>query len=172
LEEGEQSDRICVVVDSSRIVQCKWCGITQSERWIKSRGRFFCSTSCANAGSEKCLAEAYVVCTFFLSMPLFLAAFPGSLGYGNLRLLIILVLIGLMVISRISEGMAYRKSMPRNSRRDQIPLDTALLATVTTSVVCPRCGAELDLLSIGKDRVYACGYCGATGAITVVNKTQ
>jgi len=52
------------------------------------------------------------------------------------------------------------------------PLDTALLSTVTTSVACPICDAELDLRTIGKDWVYVCGYCGATGTIIIVNKNE
>ena len=170
MREGEQSDRIYVVVDSSRIARCKWSGIIESESWQFSEGESFCSSGCLRAERAQSMFLGFILAA--VSTPILLmTAGPMYLStVVNGSLLIMMVGSPLLILGMM--GMAYRMSVPRDSRRNEVLFDTALLRTVSTSVTCPRCDANLDLRSIGKDRVYVCGYCGATGTISVIDKKE
>jgi len=138
----------------------------ESKTWRHTRIGTFCSVGCADAGAVPLGALAFVLSA---AGSLFILTIAGARGAGFSALLLI---IGIPALYCSSLGMLHRRSVPKDSRANDVPLDTALLATVSTSVVCPRCDAELDLRSIGKDRVYACGYCGATGTISVIDKSK
>lgn len=168
MREGEQSDRIYVVVDSSKIARCKWCGIIESERWHFTTGESFCSTKCALAGNVSQYILGFILVA--VSSPILLTMagpmYMSTVVIGSLAMLA----VGSPALILGMRGLAHRTSVPKNSRKNATPLDTALLRTVSTSVACPRCDANLDLRSIGTDRVYVCGYCGATGTIAVIDK--
>jgi len=171
LRGEEQSDRIDVVVDSSKIVRCKWCGTSESEKWLRTRLGLFCSVGCSYADST----EQFVPQALCLSiiMPLFIMmVIPRIVGTVGFDIVVMLsIFVGLMSLYSGMRGMDYRRSVPKDSRRNEVHLGTALLRTVSTSVVCPRCDANLDLRNIGEDRVYVCGYCGATGTIEIIDKS-
>lgn len=65
-------------------------------------------------------------------------------------------------------GMNRQKEVPRDSRRDDVSSDVALLKTISSGISCPRCNGNIDIRKIGTDRVYNCEYCGASGTIEVV----
>jgi len=162
LREGERSDNIYVVVDSSKIARCSWCGTTESENWIGSDFGIYCSTGCSLAANTP---VSILMFTFFALMWLPSIAFlPVSSGS------VLFLVLALLSLCCSLPGLIQRRSVPNGSRANGVPLDTALLATVSTSVICPRCDANLDLRNIGEDRVYVCGYCGATGTIEIINK--
>jgi DNA-directed RNA polymerase subunit RPC12/RpoP len=170
LRDGEQLNSIYVVVDSSKIARCKWCGIMQGEKWRYTAIGIFCSMECMYANGTRGNLEALIV---WGALTLPLAAISALIHLGiAFGLFCCFLVLGLPLLSVHRRGMAHRRAVPKDSRANDVPLDTALLSTVTTSVTCPRCDAELDLRSIGEDRVYVCSYCGATGTITIVNKSE
>ena len=165
MREGEQSDNIYVMVDSSKIARCKWCGVIQSASWTG----VFCSRECMRASDALSGPLVFILAT--AAGLTFLIVFRQHILFAVSSSLILLM-FGTLAFIYSGMGMRDRRSVPKNSRADDVPLDTALLATMSTSVVCPRCDAELDLRSISKDGAYACGYCGTTGTITVVDKSK
>jgi DNA-directed RNA polymerase subunit RPC12/RpoP len=83
-----------------------------------------------------------------------------------------IMMIELLTFYYFRKWIVHRYLVPRDYRRNEVLFDTALLATVSTSVTCPRCDANLELQSIGRNRTYVCGHCGATGAIAVIDKGE
>lgn len=166
MRQGERSDNIYVVVDSSKIARCAWCGTMESKNWRVSRYGLYCSHACSFAAGAPVL-----ICTsvFFLALGFGIVM---TVGWGAVGIFSCFLMLALPPLCCGLQGQSHRRSVPRNSMADEVSLHTALLATVATSVVCPRCDAELDLRSIGKDRVYACGYCGTTGTIAVIDKSK
>jgi len=165
VREGERSDNIYVLVDSSKVARCKWCGITESEKWIPDRNRVFCSQECWLASNATAPIWMLIPGAF---VSLLLAAF-GSIG---LSASLAFLGFGSVFLCCSIPALNQRRAVPKNSRANEVLLDTALLATVSAPVACPRCDANLDLRKIGKDRVYICDHCGATGTITVVIKSE
>ena len=165
MRDGERSDNIYVVADSSKIARCAWCGAIESENWIAGNWSLFCSEGCSLAAGAPIAVSVFILFAFASLLSRALWPMDGSV-------FLVPLMLGLPFLCCSLPGLNHRRSVPKDSRANEIPLDTALLTTVATSVVCPRCDAELDVRSIGKDRVYACGYCGATGTINIVNKSQ
>lgn len=69
-------------------------------------------------------------------------------------------------------GRAYRKEIPKGSRKTEGRVsELALLRSVTSSVSCPTCDASIDLSDIREDKLYHCDYCGASGIVELL-KTE
>jgi len=139
----------------------------ESEIWRYTRIGTFCSAECAYASAASVELGVFIFMVAF-SPFLMIIAGPG----GAAASLLLLVTLGLPALFCAVRGMTHRQSVPRDSRRNKAPLDAALLRTVSAAVSCPRCDGNLDLRSIGEDRVYVCGYCGATGTISVIDKSK
>jgi hypothetical protein len=65
-------------------------------------------------------------------------------------------------------GLKRKKIIAKDSRRNDTPLDTALLKSISSAVFCPRCNAKIDVRKASEDRIFNCEYCGASGTIEVV----
>ena len=147
------------------ISRCEWCGVMESE------SRRFCSTECAFAAGAPGMIPILMVGAVLSSLLILNVGQPTYMSTpGYLKLLSLVLPIPPLIMA--IQGIEHRKSVPRNSRRNDAPLDTALLRTVSTSVACPRCDANMDVRGIGKDGVYVCGYCGATGTVAVIDKSE
>ncbi len=171
LKDGERSDNIYVVVDSSKVARCKWCGITESEKWIPGQNGLFCSRGCSYASTG---LQGLFMFIFSIAFSLFFVGLGTMIGSAGPAVFPSLVFLSFALLSLFVyvQGVTHRSSMPKNSRADDVPLDTALLRTVSASVNCPRCDANLDLRKIGEDRVFMCGYCGATGTVRIIDRSE
>jgi len=166
LREGERSDNIYVVVDSFKIARCAWCGIMESKNWRVSQYGLYCSTKCANANGATLLAVLFVLFVL-LSLSVLIASRFAGIGAS-----LYILMIGVPALVCSLQGTMHRKSVPRNSRASEVSRDAALLRTVSASVNCPRCDGNLDLRKIGNDGIYVCGYCGATGAVRIIDRSE
>ena len=66
------------------------------------------------------------------------------------------------------DGYYHCKNRLKDSRRDDVSLDTVLLRAMPSAVLCPRCDANIDVPKVGDNMVYTCDYCGASGTIEVL----
>jgi transcription elongation factor Elf1 len=172
LVDNKESLRIYIAVDSKKVSRCKWCGTTQSDNWIGGRyGGIFCSTQCSLAYSANGTLLSFLVLLVVLFPILFGTGYPipiGVLLYGFAILAVIF--IPLTCFGGI--GYYYRMHIPKDSRRDDVPIDVAMLKTMSSAVLCPRCDANIDVSKVGADRIYTCDYCGASGTIEIMNTSQ
>lgn len=156
---------IYVAVDPTKIARCKWCGTLESQAWTASDSGVYCSSECRKA------SEADVILIVFF---IWLTAVP--IQYNILRMppfssfileWLFSIALGspLLVIGLI--GYRAQKSVPKDSRRDAVPLSIALLKTLSYTVTCPRCDANIDLRKTSNGRIFKCDYCGATGTIKI-----
>ena len=164
--------RLHIIVDSSKVIRCKWCGTTQSEHWLSTEyGSFFCSTTCAKAfGSEKywwCLTPLVFIIPLF-GVIFFLASGREQQYVGSVGLLTCGIL--LLMAWCTYEDRHYAKDVPYNSRKDEESLDVSLLKAVASNIECPNCDGNIDLSKVTEDMVYHCEYCGADGIIEIVKK--
>jgi hypothetical protein len=163
LAEDQQSDRLLIVVDSSKASRCKWCGTLQSKNWVSSEYGTFCSSDCSLAARANSLIGSF--CLLAVLYP-FLILMGGPSGLSTIivgSMLLILVSSPLMCCGMM--GLANRTDIPKTSRYDETSTYAALLKTVASQVKCPRCDANLDLAKVGEGRVYHCDYCGASGTV-------
>jgi len=163
MKTSSESLRIYITVDSTKIVRCQWCGVAQSEHWHRARNGIFCSRNCSHAVNPYCDIVAVVLLWITYSpLVLFLPA-----GYNVIGMLAIILVLSPCLIP-VKGGLDHRKKVPRNSRRDDVASDMALLKAISSRVSCPKCGANINLRKVGEDRVYNCEYCGASGTIELV----
>lgn len=166
MNENRESLPIHITVDSTKIARCQWCGSIESDNWRVNRYGVYCSDICAAAnvtGLSICTSLFFV----FLSLITVAAMEPSSWASGiGIPLLFILLALPGLLCGAI--GLEHRKKVPRNSRRDDISSDLALLRAISSEVSCPKCNGNIDVGRISKDRVYRCQYCGATGTIEVI----
>lgn len=114
--------------------------------------------------SDECKFADQANCTILL----FLFAIPFALAISELvGLLFFCVLISPILICG-AIGQYHRRTIPKGSRRDDVPIDTTMLQAVSSAVLCPKCDANIDVRKVGEDRVYTCDYCGASGTIEVI----
>jgi hypothetical protein len=142
----------------------------ESESWQFSEGESFCSSGCLRAEKAQSTFLAFILAAVSFPILLMMASpmYMSTVVYGSLAMMLVFSPLLILAI----QGVLYAESVPRGSRAKAVSLDTAMLATVSTSVACPRCDANLDLRKIGKDRIFVCGYCGATGTVRIVDRSE
>jgi predicted Zn finger-like uncharacterized protein len=172
LVDNKESLRIYIAVDPKKVSRCKWCGTTQSDNWIGGRyGGIYCSTQCSLAYSANRTFLSFLVFLVILFPIIFGTGYPihiGSLLYGYALLAVLFS--PLACFGGI--GHYYRRHIPEDSRRDDVPIDIAMLKAMSSAVLCPRCDANIDVSKVGADRIYTCDYCGASGPIEIMNTSQ
>ena len=174
-ENKDELPRLHIFVDGSKVVRCKWCGTTQSEKWIPAGfGDFYCSDNCKRAAEWN--PEGYGFCTFGFTLLLFLVIIFTGLPWeillpGILIMSPLFILLPVIMYFR-KPPEDYKEKVPKNSRWNEGLSDLSLLKTITSHAVCPNCDGNLDLSKVTQDMVYACEYCGASGKIEVVKMKQ
>ena len=170
MTDNKESLRIYIAVDPTKVSRCKWCGTTQSEKWKGNQyGAIFCSTECSLANYANRTLVFYPLLVFAplilsIGKPIFLGAFLGALALFALLWSPLLFFGG--------AGLYQRRRIPKDSRRDDIPIDVAMLKAMSSTVLCPRCDANIDVSKVGKDMTYTCEYCGASGKVEIMNTSQ
>ena len=169
--DSKESIRIYVAVDPTKVSRCKWCGTIQSEKWIGDRyGGVFCSTECSFAYYANKTLVSYPLLVIFVPL-FFWFGIPVSLG----TLLPAFALFALLFSPLLCFGGAghyQRRHISKDSRRDDVPIDVAMLKAMSSTVLCPRCDANLDVSKVGKDMTYTCEYCGASGTVEIMTTSQ
>jgi len=161
------NDRHYIAVDRKRVMRCKWCGSTESERWITAENDSwisgpYCSVPCKNAD------RAYDKLGFavFLAIVFSLSFFTDFDWLSDILLVLMFVLpmsiiciIGPLAWGwvNLSAGRKARAAIPKNSRRVDKVFDTRYL-------LCENCHAPLEQTD-GKTATK-CMYCG------VINRTS
>lgn len=173
-ENNNELPRLHILVDASKVVRCKWCGTTQSEKWIPTEpGSFFCSYVCVKAyGHDRYwMILTPLICLIPLFVGVFLLASDSEKGFvGFVGLLTCGITLSMAWCTY--EDREYAKDVPQNSRLNEGLSDLSLLKTITSHAVCPNCDGNLDLSKVTQDMVYDCEYCGASGKIEVVKMKQ
>jgi len=160
MTENREPLRVYIAVDPTKIVRCQWCGAAESEEWHRTRYGVYCSMDCFYAAQANGYLCAYIIEVASSSFLVGVVS-PSALLVG-IPLIMLLFSPCLIWTKR---GWDHQKNMPRDSRRDDVTSDLALLKTISSGVSCPRCNANIDVRKIGTDRVYNCEYCGASGTI-------
>jgi ribosomal protein S27AE len=161
-----------ITVEKIRMSRCLWCGTLESQDWIEA-GRspgYYCSRDCARAGNVEFRQKRIrilkpcgiiLVLVGIVTIPLF-----------NFDLVFTVITSGISMLGdvvyrtrEISKGQEIMSHVPKDSRKDDRPLDLVLLERAKISALCPNCGANLFLAKIGPDRIFKCVYCGAEGII-------
>jgi len=168
---GEMKDtneplRIYVAVDSTKVFRCRWCGSAESDAWFETQYGTFCSGECYDASQAYDRISVYscFLIIFVGSFAVMETLWPGTLIIA----LPAYLLLSSPYLCCVKESWDSRKRIPRNSRKDTTSLDLSLLKAMTSGVLCPRCSANIDIRKVGKDKVYNCEYCGASGTIELV----
>ena len=174
MKENREPLRVYVAVDPAKILRCMWCGIALSEDWrhteygiYYSKGRYatYCSRGCHDAGrvNERILGSLSIVFMSAIILPSVQLS-PGAF----IIVVAVAVLVSCPFLYYAKVGRDLQKKVPRNSRRDDVSSDIALLKAISSGVSCPICNANIDVRKIGTDRVYNCDYCGASGTVEIV----
>lgn len=163
---GERRDlpRLYIAVNPSKLVRCNWCDTVESIRWEHSRSGTFCSTSCqkASEASNEC-----VKWIGFCNIAMMVFFFMIGIEYG-VTIGIFVVPVVFWMLRDYRHGKEHALKVPKSSRR-KVGLDNfSVVKTMLKHVECPNCDGNIDLSRIGADRIYHCGYCGATGVIKIV----
>lgn len=160
-----------ITVEKVRMTRCLWCGTLESKNWIEA-GRSagcYCSSDCALAANVEFRQEWVRILTPFgiILIIIGIVAFPLQ---SDFEMIFITITLGVLlecssVICRdeIAKGQQVRSHIPRDSRKNDRPLDLVLLERAKPSALCPNCGANLILAEIEPDRTFKCKYCGAEG---------
>jgi hypothetical protein len=168
--DSKESLRIYIAVDPTKVSRCKWCGTTESRSLMGWRGSnwggVYCSTACSLADYANRTLLIYPILVALVSF-VFMRGFPISLDAYLIGIAIFAVLFSPLICFG-GVGQYYRRNIPKGSRRNDVSLDTALLQVMPSTVLCPRCDANIDVTKVGEDKVYTCDYCGASGTIEIV----
>jgi transcription elongation factor Elf1 len=171
LVDDKEPLRIYIAVDPTKVSRCKWCGTTQSEKWKGDQyGGIFCSTECSLAYYANMTLVSYPLLTIFFPL-----AFSSGISVSLGALLPFFALFALLFSPLLCFGGAgtyQRMHIPKDSRRDDVPIDVAMLKAMSSTVLCPRCDANIDVSKVGKDMTYTCEYCGVSGTIEIMNTSQ
>ncbi|RDE14175.1 MAG: hypothetical protein C4K48_06475 [Candidatus Thorarchaeota archaeon] len=163
MTENREPLRVYVAVDPAKILRCMWCGLAESETWKRTKYGTYCSTECFYAAEASGFLCVFILEVVLTSVMIGVATpFPLFIGLP----FAMLIFSPCLVWARV--GWSRQKSVPRNSRRNETSSDIALLKAISSGVLCPRCNANIDVRTIGEDRIYRCEYCGASGTIEVV----
>ncbi len=170
MKDNNESLRIYIAVDPSKVATCKWCGSVESEDWRKGSG-VYCSRECGWADqSENSLLF------FLLWIPIALAIAALNLPSTPDRfpfVSIILIIVGSPCMIFGFAGRGFRKDIPKDSRKTEGRMsELALLRAVTSKVSCPRCDGNIDIREVSEDGVFACEYCGASGTIELLKTDE
>jgi ribosomal protein S27AE len=65
------------------------------------------------------------------------------------------------------QGKKAISKVAKDSKISEVHDDISLLKTMLTHVECPNCDGNIDLAEVGEDRIYHCGYCGASGIVEI-----
>jgi len=166
MKENREPLRVFVTVDPTKIVRCKWCGVAQSENWQHTQVGVFCSTACYDAERADVRIGVFFSLVILLAFPVAMIAQLSPLAFAIGLPVLILAVSPILYCGAV--GRDLRKKVPRDSRRDDVTSDLALLKAISSGVSCPKCSANIDVRKIGTDRVYNCEYCGASGTVEVV----
>ncbi len=157
------NDKHYIAVDRKMVMRCKWCGSTESKRWLTAEDArwisgLYCSVTCKNAsGAYDKLGFAIVISVF-----VFLSFFTDPDWWSGILLFLMVVLPMTIIclawgLVNLSTGRKARVAVPKNSRRIDRVFDPRYL-------VCENCHAPLEQTD-GKTAVK-CMYCG------VINRTS
>jgi endogenous inhibitor of DNA gyrase (YacG/DUF329 family) len=161
---GEQE---LITVEKIRMFHCLWCGTLESEDWIEA-GRspgYYCSRDCARADNVEFGQKLARMLTPFgiilvvvgiVTIPLF-----------DFDLVFAIITSGISTLCdvvyhrrKIAKGEEIMSHVPKDSRKDNRPLNLVLLERAKISARCPNCGTNLFLTEIGPDRTFKCKSCG------------
>ena len=164
---GERSDlpRLYVAVNPSKLVRCTWCGTLESVRWEHTKGGTFCSDTCQKAAE---ISTECVQCQCFCSIIMIVICSVVGIEFGII-VSSFLVPIGVLMLLEDRRGKQAALKVPKNSRRKYGLDEFSVLKTIVKHVECPNCDGIIDLTKIEADRIYHCGYCGATGIVEIAH---
>jgi len=160
-------ERHYIAVDRAMVMRCKWCGSTESEKWITSESDgwvsgTFCSVTCKDA--YRPYDELVIAIVFFIIPSLYILIDFDWLFDILLILMFIIPIFIICIIGpfawglvNLSAGRKARAITPKNSRRVDRVFDERYLR-------CENCYAPLEQKD-GKTTVK-CMYCG------VINRTS
>lgn len=159
--------RLRILVDASRVLRCKWCGISQSDTWKTTENGVYCSDSCMKVDMH--MTRSYWFYCMFLFFVIFVpigSRIDPSGLLGWLSIIMIPLTICCFIVGLPPSN--YKEEVPRNSRVNEESLNVSLLKTVASHIECPNCDGNIDLSKVKEDMIYHCDYCGADGIIELV----
>ena len=88
---------------------------------------------------------------------------------AGLTFSVFMVPIGILILFDFRNGRKYAMKIPKGSRGKEGLDDISVLKTILKHAECPNCDGNIDLSGVEEDRIYHCGYCGATGIVEIVH---
>ncbi|MFW9844295.1 MAG: hypothetical protein ACFFEV_06955 [Candidatus Thorarchaeota archaeon] len=162
--------RIRVLVNTSKLLRCNWCGTFQSDTWISNKKGVYCSSNCVKAEGyqDRCFCICFLVITIGLSGAFTRVVIPERNATIFVIIGIASFLILVYAIFDTKSVSDYIGEVPKNARVAKSSGDVIFLKTVASHIECPNCDGNIDLSNIQEDMVYHCDYCGADGIIELV----
>ncbi|MFW9805116.1 MAG: hypothetical protein ACFFFK_00125 [Candidatus Thorarchaeota archaeon] len=158
--------RSYIAVKRGEVVQCRWCGTTESRHWVHTEGGPWCSTRCRSA-------EQYdeSICVTIAFPTLF---FGGYLIYSGFNIplqpIALLLIIPILIccpascgIPGIISGNSARREVPYMSRRFERAIDQEVHLQK-----CAHCGGPLE--SEKGVQSIQCSYCGTINKADAIVK--
>ena len=165
MTDTQESLRIYIAVDPTKVARCKWCGRTEAEGWLGSHAGIYCSNECSLAEYANRTLLGFLI--MIIVFPVLILRVPMNLYDFALGSVISMVLFSPLLCFSAA-GWNQRKRTPKDSQRDDVSIELTMLRALSSAVLCPRCDANIDVTRVDEDRVYTCDYCGASGTIEVV----
>ncbi len=165
MEERSDLPHMYIAVDPSKLMRCDWCGTLESENWIRYENGVYCSATCKSAVDSIVTPGLVLLCV----VPIFLVAVITAItsSIEGMAFLLVMLFAGIFCLCFYLEGKKSAALVPQSSRRTEIQDDISLLKAIMTHIECPNCDGNIDIDEIGKDQIYHCGYCGASGVVEI-----